>query len=72
MDGRQVMKTAAKGLAATAALAAAGYAGLVVFNRVRYGDAEVSSAARKDSLLEQFIPNPEVVEHITLGYSRSC
>lgn len=63
MDGRHVVKTAAKGLAVTAAVAAAGYAGLVVFNRARYGSAKVSSTARKDSLLDQFIPNPEVVEH---------
>jgi hypothetical protein len=63
MDGRQFMKTAAKGLAATAAVAGAGYAALVVFNRIRYGDADLSSTLRKDSLLDRFIPNPEVVEH---------
>lgn len=63
MDGRKVMKTAARGLAATAAVAAAGYAALVVFNRVRYGDATISSGAGKDSLLDRFIPDPEVIEH---------
>lgn len=63
MNGRHVMKAAAKGLAAAATVAAAGYAGLVLINRARYGDAKVSSAARKDSLLDRFIPDPEVVEH---------
>lgn len=58
MNGRHVTKAAAKGLAATAAIAAAGYAGLVLFTRARYGDAKVSSAARKDSLLDRFLPDP--------------
>jgi hypothetical protein len=63
MNGRQVMKSAATGLAAGAAVAAAGYAALVVLNRARYGDAEVCGAGGKDSLLDRFIPQPEVVEH---------
>jgi hypothetical protein len=63
MNGRQVMKSAATGLAAGAAIAAAGYAALVVLNRARYGDATVSGTAGKDSLLDRFIPEPEVVEH---------
>jgi hypothetical protein len=63
MNGRHVMKSAATGLAAGAAVAAAGYAALVVLNRARYGDAKVSGAAGKDSLLDRFIPEPEVVEH---------
>jgi hypothetical protein len=67
MDGRQVGKSAAKGLAATAAIAAAGYAGLVILNRARYGKPKVSAAARKNSLLDQFIPDPEVVEHYQIA-----
>jgi len=63
MEGRQVVKFAARGIAATAAMAAAGYAALVVLNRTRYGNAKVLAAAAKDSLLNRFIPDPEVAEH---------
>jgi hypothetical protein len=62
MSGRQVTKSAATGLAASAAIAAAGYAALVVLNRAHYGGPNVV-AAGKDSLLDRFIPEPEVVEH---------
>ena len=61
MDGRQMIKNAARSVAATAAIAAAGYAALVVFNRAKYG--KVKGAANGDSLLDQLIPNPEVAEH---------
>jgi len=63
MEGRQVVKSAARGIATTAAMAAAGYAALVVLNRTRYGNAKVLAAAAKDSLLNRFIPDPEVAEH---------
>ncbi len=63
MEGRQLVKSAVRGIAATAALAATGYAALVVLNRRRYGSAKVLAAAAKDSLLDRFIPEPEVVEH---------
>jgi hypothetical protein len=63
MDGRQVLKTTGKGLAVGAAMAAAGYAALVVLNRARYGEAKGFADAVKDSLLDRFIPEPEVVEH---------
>jgi hypothetical protein len=55
----------ARGLAIGAGLAAAGYAGLVVWNRLRYG-----KVSRKDpnTLLDRFIPSPEIREqhHITI------
>jgi len=63
MDGRQVIKNAARGVAATAAIAAAGYGALVVLNRVRYGAVKGSALDAKDSLLDRFIPEPEVLEH---------
>ena len=63
MNGRQIIKTAAQTVAATAAVAAAGYAALVVFNRAKYGKVKGSADGAKDSLLDQFIPIPEVVEH---------
>jgi hypothetical protein len=44
-------------------MAAAGYAALVVLNRRRYGAAKRSAEAGKDSVLDRFIPNPEVAEH---------
>jgi hypothetical protein len=63
MDGRRIIKNAAKTVAATAAIAAAGYAALVVFNRAKYGKAKGFAERGKDSLLDRFIPEPEVAEH---------
>ena len=63
MNGRQVIKTAAQTVAVTAAVAAAGYATLVVFNRSRYGKVKGFADGAKDSLLDEFIPDPEVAEH---------
>jgi hypothetical protein len=57
------MKTAALGAATGAAIAAAGYAALVVLNRARYGDVKGYADTLKDSLLARFIPEPEVIEH---------
>ena len=63
MDGRKALKTAGRGLAATAAMAAAGYGALVVLNRVRYGAVKRPAPGAKGSLLDRFIPDPEVAEH---------
>ena len=63
MNAQRVLKTTGAGLAATAAVAAAGYAGLVILNRARYGDPETFADTPKDSLLNGFMPRPEVVEH---------
>jgi len=63
MDGRRIIKNAAKTVAATAAIAAAGYAALVVFNRAQYGKVKGFAEKGKDSLLDRFIPDPEVAEH---------
>ena len=46
---------------AAAAIAVAGYAALVVFNRAKFG--KVKGLAGRDSLLDELIPNPEVAEH---------
>lgn len=63
MNGRQILKTTGRGLAVGATMAAAGYAALVVLNRARYGSAKGHADAMKDSVLDPFIPEPEVVEH---------
>lgn len=63
MNGRQILKAGGRGLAVGAAMAAAGYAALVVLNRSRYGDVKASADSVKDSLLDNFIPEPEVLEH---------
>ena len=63
MNARRIVKTAGRGLAAGGALAAAGYAALVVLNRSNYGGAKRSAEAAKDSVLDRFIPDPEVAEH---------
>ena len=56
------MKTAARGLAATAAVGAAGYAALVVLNRVRYGHINTSASTQADFVLDRFMLLPEVEE----------
>ena len=63
MNGRRIIKNTAKTVAATAAIAAAGYAALVVFNRARYGKVKGFAESGKDSLLDRFMPDPEVAEH---------
>ena len=63
MDGRRIAKTAAQSVIVGGAMAAAGYAALVVLNRAKYGDAKVSTDVAKDSVLDRFIPEPEVAEH---------
>jgi hypothetical protein len=44
-------------------MAAAGYAALVALNRAKYGGAKGSADGAEDSVLDQFIPDPEVAEH---------
>ncbi|HEX8028915.1 MAG TPA: hypothetical protein VF491_10660 [Vicinamibacterales bacterium] len=63
MKARTMLKAAGIGAAAAAGTAAAGYAALVVINRARYGHAEFRADDAKDSMLDRFIPNPEVSEH---------
>jgi hypothetical protein len=43
MTSRQLVNTAGRGLAVGAAMAAAGYAALVVLNRARYGEVKASA-----------------------------
>ena len=63
MRERTVLKSALRGLGSAAILAGAAYGGLVIYNRWKYGRAKGSTAVGKDSLLDRFIPEPEVVEH---------
>ena len=63
MDARRIVKTAGEGLLVGGAIAAAGYAALVVVNRARYGNAKDSAGAAEDSVLDRYIPSPEVAEH---------
>ena len=63
MNARRLVKTAGSGLILGGAMTAAGYAALVVLNRARYGDAKGRADAAKDSVLDRFIPSPEVAEH---------
>lgn len=55
-------KTLGGGLAIGAGLAALGYAGLVAYHRLRYGQ-EMTAVNDDSLLLDRFIPAPEVVEH---------
>ncbi|MGE0864422.1 MAG: hypothetical protein AB7P34_11020 [Vicinamibacterales bacterium] len=55
-------KTVGGGLAIGAGLAALGYAGLVAYHRLRYGQ-EMMAVNDDSLLLDRFIPKPEVVEH---------
>ena len=63
MATRNIAKTAAKGVAAGAALAALGYGALVAYKRLRYGRPKVSRDTANNSLIERYIPDPEIVEH---------
>ena len=63
MKARQMAKSAAYGLIGGGAIAVAGYAGLVLVNRATYGSAKRCADDAKDSVLDRFIPNPEVSEH---------
>ena len=63
MPNRTFMKSSLRGLGGAAILAATAYGGLVIYNRWKYGSAKASAEAGKDSLLDRFIPDPEVVEH---------
>ena len=64
MKPHHVMRTAGTGIAVGAGLAALGYAGLVTFNRARYGQHSIApSPGHGSTLLDRFIPSPEVVEH---------
>jgi hypothetical protein len=63
MRERSLMQTTMRGLGMAAILAGAAYGGLVLYNRWKYGAVNLSHDPGKDSLLDRFIPNPEVVEH---------
>jgi hypothetical protein len=63
MTLREITKNTARGLAVGAGLAAIGYGAMVVYHRAMYGRVKDSAADGKDSLIDQFIPEPEVVEH---------
>ena len=64
MTTRHVMRTAGTGITVGAGVAALGYAGLVAFNRARYGRHTIApSPGNGSTLLDRFIPSPEVVEH---------
>jgi hypothetical protein len=43
-----------------------------VINRLRYGAAKISTGAGKDSLLDRFIPNPEVVEDHSIAIAAAA
>lgn len=57
------MKSALRGLGTAAILTGAAYGGLVLYHRWKYGAVKASADLGKDSLLDRFIPDPEVVEH---------
>lgn len=63
MSERTVWKPVLRGLGSAAFLAGAVYGGLVIYNRWKYGTAKASADMGKDTLLDRFIPAPEVVEH---------
>lgn len=67
MRERSVLKIALRGLGAASILAGAAYGGLVIYNRLKYGHGEAFAAMGKDSLLDRYIPEPEVVEHYKIN-----
>ena len=63
MTTQAFLKRTGQGLALGAGVAAIGYAGLVAFNRARYGKASCARADDDSPLLDRFMPAPEVTEH---------
>jgi hypothetical protein len=63
MTTRSLLKRAGQGLAIGAGVAAVGYAGLVAFNRARYGKGSGARDYDDSPLLDRFMPAPEVTEH---------
>ncbi len=57
------LTTVARTLAIGFGAASAGYAAMVAWNRVRYGKVSPSRQPCGSSLLDRFIPDPEVIEH---------
>jgi hypothetical protein len=63
MKPREIITNTARGLAVGAGLAAIGYGAMVAYHRAMYGRVKGSAQAAEDSLIDNFIPEPEVVEH---------
>ena len=57
------LTTLARTLAIGFGAASAGYAAMVAWNRMRYGKISPSRQPCGSSLLDRFIPDPEVIEH---------
>lgn len=57
------VSTLARGAAMGLGAAAAGYAAVVAWNRVRYGTITPERQPGGSRLLDRFIPRPEVIEH---------
>ena len=67
MTPREIIKITARRLVAGAGWAAIGYGAMVAYHRARYGRAKDSAPAAEHSLIDNFIPEPEVVEHHQIG-----
>jgi hypothetical protein len=67
MTPREIINNTARGLAVGAGLAAIGYGAMVAYHRAKYGRVKASAPAAEDSLIDNFIPEPEVVEHHQIG-----
>ena len=57
------LTTLARSAAIGFGVASAGYAAMVAWNRMRYGKVTPSRQTCGSSLLDRFIPDPEVIEH---------
>ncbi len=57
------LTTLARSVAIGFGVASAGYAAMVAWNRMRYGKVTSSRHSCGSSLLDRFIPDPEVVDH---------
>jgi hypothetical protein len=65
------LRKVAHGLAIGTGTAAAGYAGVVAWNRLRYGHVHIDADATHASLLDHFIPEPEILvsHHVDVAAS---
>jgi hypothetical protein len=61
------LTTLTRNVAIALGIASAGYAAMVAWNRARYGKVSPSRQSGGSTLLDRFIPDPEVIEHYQIA-----
>jgi hypothetical protein len=63
MNAKRLFRTVGRGLIVATGMAMLGYAGLILYHRLRYGRAAAARSKDESPILDRFIPQPEIVEH---------